>query len=139
MKALTRIVVLAMCLTILPFSKMHAKGGKEKTVYIFGYGQSFRDSTVYLSAMTNLPASVIDPKTKFLKNRDDYGAQLKKYVESTGHPHATCAIFFFTKKKQAEKKYAKLRKQMLRDTQNHFTEIPREKFSFTLIGPSIQE
>lgn len=139
MKALTKMLVLAMCLAILPFSWMHAKNGEEKSVYVFGYGESFRDSTVYLSAITSLPASVLAPKTKFLTNRNEYGAQLKRYVESTGSPHATCAVFFFTNKKKAEKKYAKLRRQLQHDAQRHFTEIPRESFSFTLIQPSTQE
>lgn len=132
-------MVLAMCLAILPLSKMYGKGGSERTVYIFGYGLSFRDSTAYLSAITTLPASAINSKTKFLKDRDNYSAQVKKYIENAGVKHVTCAVFFTTSKKRAEKKYAKVRKQILRDRQTQLLDIPEEAFAFKLVEPEPQE
>lgn len=131
--------MLAVSLAILPFSRVQGKNGDEKAVYIFGYGQSFRDSMVYLAPIAILPNSAIDPKTKFLRDRDGYSAQMKQHVESTGTAHATCMVFFFSKKKQAEKKYAKLRKQIQRDPQKRLTEIARENFFFSFIETSTQE
>lgn len=136
MKVLVKIVLLAAVLALLPISKLSARSGNDLPVYVFGYGQSFRDSTVYLTSIVSLPGAALDAKTKFLADRESYSSQLQMYLGTRGTEHATCAVFFSAKKSRTEKMYARLRKQIKRDKTLRLVEIPQDGFSFVFVGTS---
>ena len=53
----------------------------------------------------------IQKKTKFLKDRDSYSDQLRYYfADKLNMPHRTCIVSFGLTRKEAEKKYVKMRK-----------------------------
>lgn len=106
----------------------------QKTVYAFGFGTSFNDSTVYLSAIQILPEAQIQKKTGFLENRASYTLQMKRYLESNYVGHETCVLFFSTKKEKLEKKYIKVRRQAQRNKQQTVRELPSEEFRFSALS-----
>lgn len=87
-----------------------AKGQLTPDVYIFGFSASFQDSIVYITEVQKLDSAWIDSKTKFLLSRENYSYQLKNYLNNKlNMAHRTCIVMFATKKKDIEKKYAKLK------------------------------
>lgn len=105
-------LALAMCAIAAPFA-IHAQETNEtektETVYIFGVGASFQDSTVYFTDVQTLEGTKLIEKG-FLLGRTMYAYQLKGYLENALNlPNRTCAIYFSDKKKKIEKTYAKLK------------------------------
>lgn len=105
----------------------------QKAVYAFGFGTSFNDSTVYLSAIQVLPEAQIQKKTGFLEHRASYTSQMKRYLENNYVGHETCVLFFSTKKEKLEKKYIKVRRQAQRNKQQTVKELSSEEFSFSAL------
>ena len=83
------------------------------TVFMYGFAASFNDSTVYFTPIQQMDSAFVDSKTDFLYGRADYSYQLRDYLERTGFPNATCITSFAMTRKEAEKKYLKLRKKYL--------------------------
>ena len=129
MRSLAKITTLALAMTLLPFSGQ-AKGNGDDSVYAFGFSQNFNDSTFFLSHIQELPGATLSKREKFLEHRNEYGIQLKEYLESTYEGHETCAIFFSKKKKSLEKKYIKVRRHLLRQKHNKLIEISPKEFQF---------
>jgi len=105
----------------------------QKTVYAFGFGTSFNDSTVYLSAIQVLPDAQVQKKTGFLKHRASYTSQMKRYLESNYIGHETCVLFFSTRKEKLEKKYIKVRRHAQRNKQQTVKELSSEEFRFSAL------
>lgn len=129
MRFFAKFTVLALAMTLLPYSGQ-AKDKGDDNVYAFGFSQNFNDSTIYLTSIQELPGATLTKREKFLEHRNEYGIQLKEYLESTYEGHETCAIFFSKKKKSLEKKYIKVRRHLLRQKQNKLIEIPSKEFQF---------
>ena len=102
--------ILLMAVTMLT---MGASAKTEKTnVYMFGFSASFKDSVVYVTDIQNVEGVWIDSKTKFLQDRDEYSYQLKTYLtEKKQHQDRICMVFYYLKKKKAEKEFLKLMKK----------------------------
>lgn len=131
-------VLLAAVVALLLPSALTARGRKGQPVYVFGYGQDFRDSTVYMTSIAALPDSALNANTKFLSDRESYSSQLQMHLGTLGAERATCAVFFSTKKGRLEKKFARIRRQVQRDKELKLVEIPRDGFSFVFVGASDQ-
>ncbi len=82
---------------------------KPTTLYVYGFSASFNDSTVYITDIMTLDSAWVDTKTEFLYGRAQYSYQLKAYLMQQGVITPTTIISFATTRKQAEKKYMKLR------------------------------
>ncbi len=118
-------------------NKANAKADdSETTVYIFGVGTNFNDSTVYLTRITQLDSIRIDKKTGFLPNRAEFSLQLKQYLEGTlGLVNETTCIFFSPKRKKIAKYFYKLKKRYLDEGYRNMIMVDPEKFKFVV--PSI--
>lgn len=82
-----------------------------RKVFMFGFAASFNDSTVYFTDIQEVDSVWLETKNKFLYSRDNYSYQLKDHLKEIGQEHATCLVVYAEKKKDAEKKYVKMRKR----------------------------
>ena len=80
--------------------------------YMFGFVANFTDSVVYFTDIQTVDSVWYDKKTKFLLGRNIYSHQLRDYfADEMKKPHSTCIVIFALTRKDAEKKFVKLRKQ----------------------------
>ena len=107
-------------------------------VYMFGFAQSFNDSTVYLTDIQTVDSAWIQNKTKFLLERENYSYQFQHYLESEGLQHMVCVTTYALTRKDIEKKYAKL-KQRYTTPRKHYTieYINENEMRFTAIKPDV--
>ena len=90
----------------------NAKGYRPAKIYMFGFAASFNDSTVYLTDIKTVNAYLVNNRTKFLANREDYSYQLRNYLQSNGlEAYPTCITMFAENEKDATKKYLKLKER----------------------------
>lgn len=109
MKSLRYILLLAVTLLTVEAS---AKLELTDNIYMFGFSASFKDSVIYATDIQNPQGLWIDTKHDYLINRDEYSHQLKVYLaEKLQQENRVCMVFFYTKKKKAEKEYLKLMKK----------------------------
>lgn len=104
-----------------------------KTIYVFGFAASFNDSTVYISDIQQLDSAYIDSKTNFLYSRENYSYQLRDYLAAHGMKNATCITSFALKRKDAEKKYLKMRKRYLKGGNFQIKTLESSEFKFDAI------
>ena len=106
-----KFIVLALVLAVSA-TTAEAKRVQAPHMYIFGFSASFVDSTLYITDIQDVEGAWYDTKTGFLLARDSYSYQLKDYLaEKKGQPNRVCLVLFATTKKEAEKKYEKLKKK----------------------------
>ena len=116
-----------------------AKRVKTSHMYMFGFAASFVDSTLYLTDIQDVEGAWYDTKEKALLERDNYSNQLKDYMKDTmGQTNRVCLVLFAKKKKEAEKKYLKLKKKyMSKDGIIHgMRYLTVSDFKFTAIDAS---
>ena len=90
----------------------NAKGYRPAKIYMFGFAASFNDSTVYLTDIQTVNAYLVNNRTKFLANREDYSYQLRNYLQSNGlEAYPTCITMFAENEKDATRKYLKLKER----------------------------
>lgn len=138
-----RIVLMAaLVLPSVLYTNVSAKGKIVPEMYIFGFSASFKDSIIYFTDIQKIDSAWIDSKTKFLLGRDNYTYQLKNYfIKNQNNPNRTCVVIFDRKKKEIEKKYAKLRaiydngSKMQKDIRY----ISKSDFKFECIDMSYEE
>lgn len=105
---------------------------KTDTVYIFGVGAAFGDTIVHFTSIIELDCIELDKKTKFLPLRSIYSLQLKAYLEGTlGLRQQTCCVIFSNSKKKISKKYYKLKKAYLENSESTLKIIGENDFTFT--------
>ena len=93
-------------------TKAEAKHVLLEHMYMFGFSASFVDSTLYLTDIQDVEGVWYDTKAKAMLGRDSYSDQLKEYMkDKMGQPNRVCLVLYATTKKQAEKKYQKLKKK----------------------------
>jgi hypothetical protein len=103
------LLVLVLTLTA---TKAEAKIVVAEHMYMFGFSASFNDSILYITDIQDVPGASYDTKTKFLMGREHYSSQLKEFLaEKKGQPNRICLVMFATSRKEAEKKYQKLKKK----------------------------
>ena len=105
-----KFIALAVVLSVfLPANA--AEKDKTTKAYLFGFVANFTDSVVYFTDIQEVENVTIQKKTKFLKDRDSYSDQLRYYfADKLNMPHRTCIVSFGLTRKEAEKKYVKMRK-----------------------------
>lgn len=113
---------------------MSAKNKKVPKLYIFGMAASFNDSTVYFTDIQEVDSVWINAKNKFLINRNEYSHQLKDYLEGRGMSRRTCIVSFALKRKNAQKKYNKMKNKYLKKGTFDMRDLDRKDFSFTSVS-----
>ena len=109
---------------------------KPTKIYVYGFSASFNDSTVYLTDIMELDSAWINVKTKFLYGRESYSYQLKNYLQEKGVETPTCIVSYALKRKDAEKKYLKLKKRYTegKDVNYLVKFIAANDFKFELVS-----
>ena len=98
-------------------------------VYMFGFSASFKDSVLYVTNIQNVEGVWIDSKTEFLFARDLYSVQLKEYLaDKLQMPDRICVVFFYLKKKKAEKEFLKLMKKYKQGYDVRYINVTEFKF-----------
>ena len=98
-------------MTIMP-QQTQAKQVMAPKAYMFGFVANFTDSVVYFTDIQTVDSVWYEEKNKFLIGRSDYSNQLRSYFsDQLNKPHSTCVVMFALKRKDAEKKYLKLKKR----------------------------
>ena len=88
-----------------------AEKPENNKAYLFGFVANFTDSVVYFTDIQEVKGVTIQKRTKFLADRESYSSQLRYYfANQLNQPHRTCIVSFGLTRKEAEKKYVKMRK-----------------------------
>lgn len=122
-------------LLLIAFSTVLSAANKKSKIYIYGFSASFNDSTVYFTEIQELDSAWTDQKTDFLYSRDNYSYQLRDYLKTQGVDHPTCITSYGLKRKDAEKKYTRLRKKYTTGGQYTVRYITANEFQFSPIEP----
>ena len=111
MKIIKYILLALLLAGALP-QNMEAKRMKVPKMYMFGFSASFQDSIIYMTDVQEVEGAWYDTKTKFLLGRQHYSYQLKDFLANTHQqPNRVCMVMFALTRKEAEKKFIKLRKE----------------------------
>ena len=103
-------LVLSVALSAFLPADATKKPESTKKAYLFGFVANFTDSVVYFTDIQEIENVTIQKKSKFLKDRDSYSDQLRYYfTNKLNMPHRTCIVSFGLTRKEAEKKYVKMR------------------------------
>lgn len=118
----------------------NAKGYRPAKIYMFGFAASFNDSTVYLTDIQTVNAYLVNNRTKFLANREDYSYQLRNYLQSNGlEAYPTCITMFAENEKDATKKYLKLKERYEKSKKKYsIKSLKDSQFKYTPIEPDQQ-
>lgn len=118
----------------------NAKGYRPAKIYMFGFAASFNDSTVYLTDIQTVNAYLVNNRTKFLANREDYSYQLRNYLQSNGlEAFPTCITMFAENEKDATKKYLKLKERYEKSKKKYsIKSLKDSQFKYTPVEPDQQ-
>lgn len=118
----------------------NAKGYRPAKIYMFGFAASFNDSTVYLTDIQIVNAYLVNNRTKFLANREDYSYQLRNYLQSNGlEAYPTCITMFAENEKDATKKYLKLKERYEKSKKKYsIKSLKDSQFKYTPVEPDQQ-
>lgn len=83
---------------------------RQQSIYMFAYGTSFNDSTIYLSTVEVVKNATLEQKTNFLNNRLSYSNAFKQFLDVKYSGIHTTAVFFNVKREKLEKMYLKIRR-----------------------------
>ena len=135
MKSIRYILLLVVALIALGAS---AKPIKTNQVYMFGFSASFKDSVIYVTDIQNVPGTWVESKNKFLLLRDEYSRQMKDYLEEKlQQEKRVCVVFYYLKKKKAEKEFLKLMKKYKKGYEVRY--VNEKDFKFEAIDMSEQQ
>jgi len=136
MRLLKYLLLFTLTLTV---TSIEAKPLKTKSVYMFGFSASFKDSVVYVTDIQNVPEAWIESKNKFLLGREHYSNQLNTYLaDSLQLQKRVSMVFFALKKKKAEKQYLKLMKKYRKGYDVKYLNAPAFKFEAVDMSPDNQ-
>ena len=118
----------------------NAKGYRPAKIYMFGFAASFNDSIVYLTDIQTVNAYLVNNRTKFLSNREDYSYQLRNYLQSNGlEAYPTCITMFAENEKDATKKYLKLKERYEKSKKKYsIKSLKDSQFQYTPVEPDQQ-
>ena len=118
----------------------NAKGYRPAKIYMFGFAASFNDSTVYLTDIQTVNAYLVNNRTKFLANREDYSYQLRNYLQSNGlEAYPTCITMFAENEKDGTKKYLKLKERYEKSKKKYsIKSLKDSQFKYTPVEPDQQ-
>lgn len=111
---------------------------RQQSIYMFAYGTSFNDSTIYLSTVEVVKNATLEQKTNFLNNRLSYSNTFKQFLDVKYSGIHTTAVFFNVKREKLEKMYLKIRRNTQKSKAMRLVEVPVSDFRFpVLFAPNV--
>lgn len=107
---------------------------RQQSIYMFAYGTSFNDSTIYLSTVEVVKNATIEQKTNFLNNRLSYSNAFKQFLDVKYSGIHTTAVFFNVKREKLEKMYLKIRRNTQKSRTMRLVEVPASDFRFPVLA-----
>lgn len=107
---------------------------RQQSIYMFAYGTSFNDSTIYLSTVEVVKNATLEQKTNFLNNRLSYSNAFKQFLDVKYSGIHTTAVFFNVKREKLEKMYLKIRRNTQRSRTMRLVEVPASDFRFPVLA-----
>lgn len=86
-----------------------------KEMYVYGVVYSLTDSVAYITDVAQVTDAYKQKKTKFLYARNEYSAQLEKYIKSVNVERPTVITVFDEARTVLEKKYTKMKARLQKD------------------------
>ena len=111
MKFIRHITLAASLLAVLAYVPSLAQNRVVPKAYMFGFAASFTDSIVFFTHIQELDSVWVMPKKNILAGRSKYSYQLRNFcADSLGFKNRTVVVVSSLKRKDVEKKYAKMKK-----------------------------
>ena len=107
---------------------------RQQSIYMFAYGTSFNDSTIYLSTVEVVKNATLEQKTNFLNNRLSYSNAFKQFLDVKYSGIHTTAVFFNVKREKLEKMYLKIRRNTQKSRAMRLVEVPASDFRFPVLA-----
>lgn len=107
---------------------------RQQSIYMFAYGTSFNDSTIYLSTVEVVKNATFEQKTNFLNNRLSYSNAFKQFLDVKYSGIHTTAVFFNVKREKLEKMYLKIRRNTQKSKAMRLVEVPASDFRFPVLA-----
>lgn len=107
---------------------------RQQSIYMFAYGTSFNDSTIYLSTAEVVKNATLEQKTNFLNNRLSYSNAFKQFLDVKYSGIHTTAVFFNVKREKLEKMYLKIRRNTQKSRTMRLVEVPASDFRFPVLA-----
>lgn len=107
---------------------------RQQSIYMFAYGTSFNDSTIYLSTVEVVKNATLEQKTNFLNNRLSYSNAFKQFLDVKYSGIHTTAVFFNVKREKLEKMYLKIRRNTQKSRTMRLVEVPTSDFRFPVLA-----
>lgn len=107
---------------------------RQQSIYMFAYGTSFNDSTIYLSTVEVVKNATLEQKTNFLNNRLSYSNSFKQFLDVKYSGIHTTAVFFNVKREKLEKMYLKIRRNTQKSRTMRLVEVPASDFRFSVLA-----
>ena len=107
---------------------------RQQSIYMFAYGTSFNDSTIYLSTVEVVKNATLEQKTNFLNNRLSYSNAFKQFLDVKYSGMHTTAVFFNVKREKLEKMYLKIRRNTQKSKEMRLVEVPVSDFRFPVLS-----
>lgn len=107
---------------------------RQQSIYMFAYGTSFNDSTIYLSTVEVVKNATLEQKTNFLNNRLSYSNSFKQFLDVKYSGIHTTAVFFNVKREKLEKMYLKIRRNTQKSRAMRLVEVPTSDFRFPVLA-----
>lgn len=107
---------------------------RQQSIYMFAYGTSFNDSTIYLSTVEVVKNATLEQKTNFLNNRLSYSNAFKHFLDVKYSGIHTTAVFFNVKREKLEKMYLKIRRNTQKSRTMRLVEVPASDFRFPVLA-----
>lgn len=107
---------------------------RQQYIYMFAYGTSFNDSTIYLSTVEVVKNATLEQKTNFLNNRLSYSNAFKQFLDVKYSGIHTTAVFFNVKREKLEKMYLKIRRNTQKSRTMRLVEVPASDFRFPVLA-----
>ena len=111
----------AILLAASAYMPVSAKNIMVPKAYMFGFIASFNDSIVFFTDIQEVDSVWVQEKKKFIAGRSNYAYQLRDFFEKNFNlKNRTCVVICDTKRKNVEKKYAKMKKQYTEKNANKY-------------------
>ena len=137
MKIIRHITLAALLLAAVAIVPTLAQNRVVPKAYMFGFAASFNDSIVFFTDIQEVDSVWIMPHKKLLAGKSNYSYQLRNFcADSLGLKNRTVVIVSSLKRKDVEKKYAKMKKDY---TEKHAGQydvhyIDASEFRFTPVN-----
>lgn len=107
---------------------------RQQSIYMFAYGTTFNDSTIYLSTVEVVKNATLEQKTNFLNNRLSYSNAFKQFLDVKYSGIHTTAVFFNVKREKLEKMYLKIRRNTQKSRTMRLVEVSASDFRFPVLA-----